>query len=426
MSTSYQLAQAQWGGYGAGSKTAVSPAPSSYKVTRDDPHTGWNSSRQLLASPKVREVLKERIRMQDYGGSFISESGSLTTNYSFDGWTDPYPTRNTLLYGDLSLNGTFHCSTGWSPTLPTEEVQLLGLIGFGGNAIRATSPTKEQAGLSVFLGELREGLPSMLGAHLLKSRSFLSSMRGSGSEYLNLQFGVMPLVRDLQALVRSVERSEAILAQLKRDAGRPVRRRLHLPPDVSSGVVRENYIPSPSLVTWLYTYLDTSKSGYGFWESSEERWFSGEFRYYWPQAGNTLLDKMGTYKREARVLYGLTLDPSTFWELTRFSWLFDWFIDIGGFLDGIALMGSDRLVIPHAYAMSHVQYTQSIASRTTLCGQVPFRQTRTVERKMRVRASPYGFDVGWDSLSAFQTSILAALGLSRTPLALFRNPRRIH
>jgi hypothetical protein len=156
--------------------------------------------------------------------------------------------------------------------------------------------------------------------------------------------------------------------------------------------------------------------------NTENRWFSGKFRYAINTGKvDTLLDKLEVYEREARITMGLSPDIGTIWELTRFSWLFDWFVDVGSTLRSLNVYSHDNLVMHHGYAMSHVK-TEVVSSSGHIMRGIPnpkpIVNTFVRERKMRVKASPFGFDVSLNGTTAFQNSILAALGISKVPMTL--------
>jgi hypothetical protein len=303
----------------------------------------------------------------------------------------------------------------WSPStlvaLPSTDIQITETMGYGGTAWRNLAPTARQGNLDTFLGELREGLPGIPGSALARSADTVSTLRHSSSEYLNWQFGIRPMISDLKNIARSVLRARDILGQLRHDSGKIVRRRMTFPliqtVDQSLGSI--GFLPSPA--SWYYsstkpgTYVSTTEKKY---------WFSGAFTYVWP-SGDRLWDRIKLYEAEARVILGLSPDVSTLWELSKFSWLFDWFADLGDVLSGISITNHDQLVAPHAYIMSHYSSSVDLFSGFALKGQPFFQGRRLLERKMRIRAYPYGFDVPTEGLSAFQTSILVALGINRGP-----------
>lgn len=109
----------------------------------------------------------------------------------------------------------------------------------GTQAIARVIPTHPATGLAVALAELkREGLPHLSASSSLKKRGLTA--RNAGKDYLNLEFGWKPLIRDVRSAVSTVARAGRILDQFRRDAGRLVRRRYVYPAQIESQTVTDN------------------------------------------------------------------------------------------------------------------------------------------------------------------------------------------
>jgi len=155
-------------------------------------------------------------------------------------------------------------------------------------------------------------------------------------------------------------------------------------------------------------------------------WFTGAFTYHLYQA-QEFLGKLDLYAEKADQLLGLEINLETLWDLTRWSWLVDWFIDVGSFLHNIDLFHNDSLVMRYGYVMCH---SKTIRTRSadgflpaTLFGaegRVPSSvQLVTInESKQRRRATPYGFGLDVQSFSSAKWAILGALGMTRAPKSL--------
>jgi hypothetical protein len=81
-------------------------------------------------------------------------------------------------------------------------------------------------------------------------------------------------------------------------------------------------------------------------------------------------------------------------------------------------MAIDNQVLAYGYMMEHTieKYTYHFVGPHKLkTKKDPDPVTLVRESKIRRRATPYGFGITWDGFSSFQLSILAALGLSKTP-----------
>jgi len=127
---------------------------------------------------------------------------------------------------------------------------------------------------------------------------------------------------------------------------------------------------------------------------------------------------MDRYALEAEKLFGLSLSPDTLWQLAPWSWAVDWFANTGDVLHNVSAYANQGLILRYGYIMEHtvVRDTYSCGNPVTngLWNGRPIAPiTFVTETKVRRRANPFGFGVSWNALSPFQTSIVAALGISR-------------
>lgn len=283
------------------------------------------------------------------------------------------------------------------------------LKAFGTLAISETAPTNPAFSIATALGELKkDGLPHL--PELLKDRTDLA--RKSGSDYLNIEFGWLPLIRDVKDFAYAVKNSRFILDQYIRDSGRRVRRRFSRPPIIDTAPTQySGGFVAPTTVNW---------SGQGTLDESRETWywFSGAFVYHIP-ADDTFIGEFRRMESLANHLLGTRLTPAVLWELAPWSWASDWFLNIGELLNNISVLGTDGLVLHHGYAMRQQTVTSKYRLWTTPSGQIGKGTSVLVgddiitQYKRRVRANPYGFNVDFEGLSGRQLAILAALGLSR-------------
>jgi hypothetical protein len=128
------------------------------------------------------------------------------------------------------------------------------------------------------------------------------------------------------------------------------------------------------------------------------------------------LDQIETAVQKAKYLLGLKgLTPDLVWELLPFSWLSDWFVNIGNLISVNQALQEDSLVLRYGYLMQHdvteiVFKHPSLPFRTGSTGELSAKLT--YETKQRVRATPYGFGLNPSQFTTSQWAILAALGLT--------------
>lgn len=277
----------------------------------------------------------------------------------------------------------------------------LSLDAFGSTAISRVAPTNPLVDLSSSAAELlREGLPQV------------PTQAGNvGGEYLNVQFGYLPLFGDVTDVIKTARSHDALLRQFERDSGRWIRRSYSFPEEVSSSTTTQaNAAPStygdgPGGLAELGTRHTTTTT-------TNRIWFEGAFTYHLPRSG---------WRRSAAeldYLYGVRPGVDTLWELTGYSWLADYFTNIGDVMKNITAFRQDGLVMPYGYVMCE----QLVEREETWTGYLWIGGARVMhtlsskviwKTQQRRQANPFGFGLTDGDLSGRQKSILVALGISR-------------
>lgn len=371
-------------------------------------YTSEFSDRQTTTSEGHLWPPQDEEKLRDIGGEFLTE------RYTITGAPGRLHGSYTQFGVTKSING--QCVyPGDMPILPAKPSNAQ-LDAWGTTAIARCNPTKSAVDMSVFLGELiKEGLPSLVGAQAWKEKT--AKARSAGGEYLNVQFGWVPMVSEVRSLAVAVKDAERILKQYERDAGKPVRRRYDFPSeDVLVHTGGNSYgVPLTQESTFGgQQYVNQTQITF------ERVWFSGMFKYWIPK-NDGLAGTLGKYIDYADKLLGLELTPETLWNLAPWSWAIDWFTNVGDVLSNISAFNFDHLVMKYGYIMCHQQVKRLRSwPGTAIQGGVAGGGTweAVAYRKIRRQATPYGFGLNLDGLSAYQWSILAALGMTKGPRQL--------
>jgi hypothetical protein len=319
-----------------------------------------------------------------------NESNALASNYRGRYFAEDYSVTNTR----------------W-PSAQIASDNELDVLGT--KAIRMVLPTNPIAELLVMLGELRmEGLPALHGVNTWKDRTGVA--RSAGSEYLNHQFGWLPLVSDVRKLAHVVAHSDEIVRKYVKESGKLLHRTYTFPSTSSSTMTTETgKYPSPGFVVGYWNSAGTRTTTT---TTLVEEWFEGTFTYHLPPEG--------TLARNAAVankLLGTRLTPEVLWNLTPWSWAADWFGNVGDVLHNVSAFHNDGLVMPYAYIMRKrtVKRTVTMQGARTKRGNLntDCQQIFTTTVKQRRKATPYGFGLTFEGFSLKQKAILGALGLTR-------------
>lgn len=302
--------------------------------------------------------------------------------------------------------------SGLYSRLNWDEIKSI-MLPLGAEGYRKARPGNAQASAMNFALELRD-LPFLPLKMLAKTKKFKSL----GDEYLNYQFGWKPFVMDLQKMYYLYRDLDKQLAQLIRDNRRVVRRRRSLGRSViDDDPVTEEFNHVVHVKPGLFDPRGHSTHTH-YHSRITENWFVGAYEYYIPD--------IGTDKWESRAtlaLFGANVTPEVIWEALPWSWLIDWFSNVGTIVANASQNAAENLVSNYAYIMRKDTVKDDYYSTfSTLPTDILFTQDggsfscsfhKELVYKARLPATPYGFGIDYDSLSAYQVSILAALGVSR-------------
>lgn len=356
---------------------------------------------------------------EDIGGNFLSQKVSLLTPPRWMSLRDRLSANPNGYDGPMAPVGPpIFAHTGEKVSLSDVQLNALApkvadstLLANGTTAIARTIPTNPVFSAAAFLGELREGLPSIPGQKLLKD---LSSMDKSiADEFLNFQFAIRPLINDFGKFLKAFNSSNERLDQLYRDSGRMVRRRYTFPVETSTVEV-----VSPSVYPWTDAYNSASTEKMGVLKTTTtteiHTWFSGAYTYFFPKQEGFIGRLVELDKR-----YGVIPDIRDAWQLTPWSWAADWESNLGDLITNVHSFSQDSLVLKYGYIMCHSKRTVVRSWEGELAIGGVFRRQRldsvtVAETKQRLRATPYGFGLDVGGFSTIQQAIIAALGISKS------------
>lgn len=361
---------------------------------------------------KVTSVAYPRRMFQLRGGN------PLSTNYKYDGYASAWDSTPVFTSSDFPI--------------PSSAAVLNSL---GTTAIARCIPTNPLAGMGQFLGELHD-LPKIPALRAWKNRArnlrngakrinFDKLSREAAGEYLNQVFGWMPFVGDLQKFAKTAKNAGPLMEKFASGSNHLIHRRYYFPDVTTTAVqvISSNTYPDPALNVSLWT-------GGGVLTkttvTTTKQWFAGAFTYYLPpidRKDNGFVQTINKWKNaesQANRLFGLRLNPDLLWKLAPWSWAVDWATNAGDVVHNWSSFASDGLVLNYGYIMEHkvTKVTYSLVGVACSAGKQDFFQELTYEVKTRQRATPYGFGVNPASFTAKQWSIIAALGISKSPLSL--------
>ena len=353
----------------------------------------------------------------------------------FDKWSLKTDWPSVQAVGDhLSADGAYKAEGGIACTNPPSAWLTHSTIAnalssgwgdgtdYGPEAWNKFRPAKPEYSFGQFIAEIRE-VPRML---MSSAEYYFKGWKKRGgrhsrihspkaaNEWLNFQFGWRPFINDLLDMYDAVQNLDKRIDQLIKDNGQWIKRGGTVHKEEDNSVIDDSdgvYFTSGHntyTLTPPYGHRRVTKT------TSQHVWFRSRMRYYIPA-----IDPK--YSPNARVkagaiICGLNPSPTLVWELTPWSWLIDWFSNVGDNISNMDAIINQGLVAKYAYIMCHTveRVDVSVSAFPQDGGTQNGRWYALMERKQRVKASPFGFGLDSGDLSAIQWLILGAIGLSRS------------
>jgi len=418
-------------GYPVGAEMAVAPTehPCDFERTWDQTNPGppYRTGGRFL---NLRVVVPSLV-IQGIG-TYTSRPGFFQDNRSWEykgGFTNPRfqgtDPVSSLQYEGVGIGG------------PYSESLLPSLAAYSPQVYNKLRPKLEKAGIARAIGEMRD-TPRMLQS---TARSFSQTWqamggrrsppfmapKGAAEDFLNYQFGWKPFVKDIVQILEVYLDAQKHIDRITVENNRWVKRKwTFLEPITTSSRVNwgAGYAVSPNTQI-LDSMCNLIKAPDGsdvraFWEIHKEVtqnvWSEGNFIYYRKEFDSEHSRYNSAWSTMARhmMIYGARVNPTTLYQLTPWSWLVDWFANVGDQIQVAQDWALDGIVAQDMYLM-HRQTTTYTLKQTIgfWNGTKTFEWKRMFATKQRVVSSnPYGFNVTWGDLNPTQWAILGAIGLA--------------
>lgn len=310
------------------------------------------------------------------------------------------------------------------------------LSGLGPEAFRRLRPKLEHAGAAQFLAEIRD-VPRMLQTtsklfHMTwkdlggKGRSSIMTPKKAADQFINHQFGWLPFVKDLLDFDKVYQNSKKFIKRHTEHNDKWERRYTVLSSPESNTIIGQGngwgVWPAGNTISAMFGKGDggaqISPTYTTRLEKHQRVWASGLFKIYRPEFDSSLSGYDSTWNsvQQQLMLYGARINPSVLYKITPWSWLIDWFTNVGTNIDNASAIAQDAVASKNLFLMSHSQSLITFEQVAPFWeGTRTMKWAREVELKQRGEGGPYG--LGWSSqnLSTRQLAILTALAITHRP-----------
>ena len=147
-------------------------------------------------------------------------------------------------------------------------------------------------------------------------------------------------------------------------------------------------------------------------------WGTGSFMYYRPEfdSMDPNFDSGIMILRRYLTMYGFRINPSVLYKITPWTWLVDWFTNMGKHVDRLNDFVEDGIVSSN---LSVCRSEERTITKTCFLNyyQNPVTvqfQRRLLLKQRELADSPYGFNSPWNEITPRKAAILAAIGISRS------------
>lgn len=336
---------------------------------------------------------------RDIGGTFITQGTRIINGYQDVG--EIY--RGGV--NDQSYTGQVYAYTLSSalPSPPTTDGYARGA-----EAYKRMKPTKPLFNIDNYFYELKD-MPGLI-LDQMKSRH----IHTVSNFHLAVQFGWLPLLSDIRSLVKTQQGMAKRIRWLLEHNGKPVRKKVILTETESDPIVSTGSSISMLQPVFVSQYYKGTPKYTTVTTTGERYWATAQFRYWLPPGPRDI----DWTRRMIMYLYGSTPTPSVIYNMIPWTWLADYFANIGDLIENLDTGVADRLAADRFYVMREhwSRLVVNVDANFVRRNGEPVHVTSVSQRdaffKSRIKGNPFGLQANLD-LSPTQLSILGALGLSR-------------
>lgn len=348
-------------------------------------------------------------------GSFFREYRGGFTSPSFSGvdFTDSQYADQKFLIGDVS---------GFVPSL----------AAYYGAVDKRLRPKLNHANLGQSFAEIRE-IPSMLQGTAKDFRDYWKFVGGSSSSkrmspkgasdsFLSASFGWAPFIRDILDVCNVVVNYDTFVRDTTNRNGKWDHRSAVLEETdditvISSGTGQKVQPVSVFFDDMMVPGATWTKRFQYTQHLIRRVWAAGDYKFYRPSFDMSRSDYDSGWNQVRRLstILGTDVSPALLWKITPWTWLADWFFNIGNVIETATAAGQDGVVSKNVFLMyswhKELALLQEFNFNSRPCS---FEFRRIVDSKQRGHAqTPYSFGLQPGNLSSMQWSILGALGISK-------------
>lgn len=380
-------------------------------------------------------------------GSYRSGSGFLSVKFRTNS-DAPGPTTTFRGGSGRAYIGTYYVANASmydysSMEMANDDADSVQAKAFayGAQAMAKLRPDRPDFTPFVSIGELLTELPGLHGRVKNVRDAYLDRVKvierrenrklsRVAKFHLQLQFGLLPVMSDIQNWWEAYRGAVKRAQQLVKDNGKWVRRRVFLTPKpadnfqqawVSNLATAYNGDMKPIHVTQCYSTNTAIGGGKAStvctYRVQTQVWAVGKSKYWLPS--DMVQTPAGFARLHRKIHASMDLNLDNVYNLIPWSWLLDYFFKFGDFFAAISGGISNTLIWDYVYVMrsqeheERFEYTQYVYKSPTTCGKTTCTLSRTGTLKSRVYGSVFGFGPTTSDLTPSQLGILGALGLSR-------------
>jgi hypothetical protein len=289
---------------------------------------------------------------------------------------------------------------GRSSYTTTPETTAVNWLYWQTKALANLNPSAPKVDLPLFLFEFKD-FPAML-KNLGDVLGNKQHPRDIPEGYLAYSFGWAPLVSDLMKLLeiqKSIEDRKRYLRAL--EGGTHIRRQL------GSGVLQHVFLPdgfNMGVTNWTLTPIFVADVTI---VEKQKVWFTANAKLLTDLPAVSSPDELATV-----LSLGLVMSPSTLWNMVPWSWLIDYFFNIGDLLE--SLRGWIPLSVPQMCIMARNESSSTLTNIRKHPG-ISWSGGTTIRRTAKQRHvvyEPMPFLTADPFLSFGQMANLGALGVA--------------